>query len=61
MAKVAGLYDSVTFDFDGSSMAYCVLALCIVLGSLFGTSPVSVCIESATGISGTKPSIDKTP
>jgi xanthine/uracil/vitamin C permease (AzgA family) len=52
MAKFAGLRDPVTFDFEGSSIAYCVDAFCIVLGALFGSSPVTAYIESATGISG---------
>jgi len=52
MAKFAGLRDPVTFDFEGSSIAYCVDAFCIILGALFGSSPVTAYIESATGISG---------
>ena len=53
MAKFAGLRDPVTFDFEGSSIAYCVDAFCISMGSLMGSSPVTAFIESATGISGT--------
>jgi AGZA family xanthine/uracil permease-like MFS transporter len=56
MAKLAGLHDSVTLDFEGSTTAYCVLSFCIALGALFGTSPLTVYIESATGISGTRSS-----
>ncbi|PPQ66694.1 hypothetical protein CVT26_009554 [Gymnopilus dilepis] len=51
MAKFAGLRDPVTFDFEGSSIAYCVDAFCISMGSLMGSSPVTAFIESATGIS----------
>lgn len=52
MAKFAGLRDPVTFDFEGSSIAYCVDAFCISMGALMGSSPVTAFIESATGISG---------
>jgi len=51
MAKFAGLRDPVTFDFEGSSIAYCVDAFCISMGALMGSSPVTAFIESATGIS----------
>ncbi|KDR72982.1 hypothetical protein GALMADRAFT_142684 [Galerina marginata CBS 339.88] len=51
MAKFAGLRDPVTFDFEGSTIAYCVDAFCISMGSLMGSSPVTAFIESATGIS----------
>lgn len=53
MAKLAGLHDSATFDFEGSSIAFCVTAFSIVMSALFGSSSVTVYIESATGISGT--------
>lgn len=52
MAKFAGLRDPVTFDFEGSSIAYCVDAFSISMGALVGCSPVTAYIESATGISG---------
>jgi AGZA family xanthine/uracil permease-like MFS transporter len=52
MAKFAGLRDPVTFDFEGSTIAYCVDAFSISMGALLGTSPVTAYIESATGISG---------
>lgn len=52
MAKFAGLRDPVTMDFEGSSIAYCIDAICISLGALMGVSPVTAYIESATGISG---------
>ncbi|KAK7043065.1 hypothetical protein VNI00_008803 [Paramarasmius palmivorus] len=51
MAKLAGLRDPVTLDFEGSTMAYCVDAFSISIGSLLGVSPVTAFIESATGIS----------
>jgi len=51
MAKFAGLRDPVTQDFEGSTLAYCVDAMTITIGSLMGTSPVTAFIESATGIS----------
>jgi len=50
MAKFAGLRDPVTLDFEGSTLAYCVDAITITIGSLLGTSPVTAFIESATGI-----------
>jgi AGZA family xanthine/uracil permease-like MFS transporter len=52
MAKFAGLRDPVTFDFENSTIAYCVDAVSVSFGALLGTSPVTVFIESATGISG---------
>jgi xanthine/uracil/vitamin C permease (AzgA family) len=52
MAKFAGLRDPVTQDFEGSTLAYCVDAMTITIGSLLGTSPVTAFIESATGITG---------
>ncbi|KIM44094.1 hypothetical protein M413DRAFT_25573 [Hebeloma cylindrosporum] len=51
MAKFAGLRDPVTFDFEGSSIAYCVDAFSISMGALVGCSPVTAYVESATGIS----------
>lgn len=41
MARFAGAVDPVTQDFEGSSVAYMVDALCISIGSLLGTSPVT--------------------
>jgi len=52
MAKFAGLRDPVTLDFEHSTWAYCIDAVCISFGALMGTSPVTAFIESATGISG---------
>jgi AGZA family xanthine/uracil permease-like MFS transporter len=52
MAKFADLRDPITFDFEGSTIAYCVDAFCISMGALLGVSPVTAYIESATGISG---------
>jgi AGZA family xanthine/uracil permease-like MFS transporter len=51
MAKFAGLRDPITGDFEHSIWAYCIDGLCISLGSLMGTPPVTAFIESATGIS----------
>ncbi|KAI0052219.1 hypothetical protein FA95DRAFT_70528 [Auriscalpium vulgare] len=51
MAKFAGLRDPVTLDFERSTIAYCVDAFSISIGSLLGTPPVTAFIESATGIS----------
>ncbi|KAF8309293.1 xanthine/uracil permease, partial [Clavulina sp. PMI_390] len=51
MAKFSGVVDPVTKDFERSTVAYCVDALSISMGSLLGTSPVTAFIESATGIS----------
>jgi len=50
MAKFAGLRDPITLDFENSTIAYCVDAFSISMGSLMGTSPVTAFIESATGI-----------
>jgi len=52
MAKFTGLRDPVTLDFEGSTLAYCVDAVAITMGSLLGTSPVTAFIEPATGIAG---------
>lgn len=51
MARFAGLMDPVTQDFEGSSVAYMVDALCISIGALFGVPPVTAFIESGAGIS----------
>jgi AGZA family xanthine/uracil permease-like MFS transporter len=51
MAKFAGLRDPETGDFEHSTWVYCIDALCISLGSLMGTPPVTTFVESATGIS----------
>ncbi|KAJ8097432.1 mfs agza xanthine uracil permease [Lipomyces tetrasporus] len=51
MAKFAGLMDKRTGDFEGSATAYIVDASGIVIGSLFGTPPVTAYIESGAGIS----------
>ncbi|KIL58590.1 hypothetical protein M378DRAFT_15438 [Amanita muscaria Koide BX008] len=56
LARFAGLRDLVTFDFENSTIPYCVDAFCISMGALMGTSLVTTFIESATGISeGGKP------
>lgn len=51
MARHAGLLDEVlTGDFEGSSAAYLVDSFCISIGALFGLSPSTAFIESASGI-----------
>jgi len=37
-------------DFPRSTVAYCIDAICISIGSLFGCSPVTAFIESGAGI-----------
>ncbi len=37
-------------DFPRSTVAFCVDALCISIGALFGVSPVTAFIESSAGI-----------
>lgn len=51
MAKFAGFMNPKTGDFEGSAVAYLVDASGIVIGSLFGTPPVTAFIESGAGIS----------
>ncbi|OJJ54540.1 hypothetical protein ASPSYDRAFT_61133 [Aspergillus sydowii CBS 593.65] len=51
MAKFAGAMDERTQDFEGSAMAYTVDAICISIGSLFGSPPVTAFVESGAGIS----------
>ncbi|KAK1148201.1 hypothetical protein N8T08_010847 [Aspergillus melleus] len=51
MARFAGAIDERTQDFEGSAMAYMVDAICVSIGSLFGTSPVTAFVESGAGIS----------
>jgi adenine/guanine/hypoxanthine permease len=64
MARFAGVMDEVstsesksslpltmfqkTADFENSTFAYCIDAFSISMGALFGTSPVTAFIESAT-------------
>lgn len=50
MAKVAGVLDQATGDFEGSTIAYMTDGFCISMGSLMGMSPVTSFVESATGI-----------
>lgn len=50
MARFAGFLDPRTQDFEGSATAYLVDAFGIVIGSLFGLSPVTAFIESGAGI-----------
>ncbi|CCA67173.1 probable Purine Transporter AzgA [Serendipita indica DSM 11827] len=51
MARFAGVMNERTADFENSTIAYCIDAFSISIGALFGTSPVTAFIESATGIS----------
>jgi AGZA family xanthine/uracil permease-like MFS transporter len=51
MARFSGVMNERTADFENSTAAYCVDAFSISMGALFGTSPVTAFIESATGIS----------
>ncbi|KAF2131765.1 hypothetical protein P153DRAFT_374545 [Dothidotthia symphoricarpi CBS 119687] len=50
MARFCGVVDPETGDFPRSTLAYCTDAFCISIGALFGTSPVTVFIESGAGI-----------
>ncbi|KAL8172333.1 hypothetical protein V2J09_024137 [Rumex salicifolius] len=50
MARFAGFVDDITGDFEGQYFAFMSDAVSIVVGSLLGTSPVTVFIESSTGI-----------
>jgi len=47
MAKLSGVVDPTTKDFERSTVAYCVDAISISIGSLLGISPVTAFIESA--------------
>jgi len=50
MSRFAGILDETTGDFEKSSVAYCVDAICIIISALFGITPVTPFIESSTGI-----------
>ncbi|CAK9781787.1 permease [Cutaneotrichosporon oleaginosum] len=50
MARFGGFLNPKTQDFENSSIAYCVDALGISIGSLFGAPPVTAYIESGAGI-----------
>ena len=50
MARFCGVVDEAEGDFPRSTVAYCVDAVSIAIGSLFGTSPVTAFIESGAGI-----------
>ncbi|BEI85761.1 hypothetical protein CcaverHIS002_0600480 [Cutaneotrichosporon cavernicola] len=50
MARFGGFLNPRTQDFENSSIAYCVDALGISIGSLFGAPPVTAYIESGAGI-----------
>ncbi|KAF7626423.1 putative nucleoside transporter [Aspergillus flavus] len=51
MARFAGAIDERTQDFEGSAFAYMVDAICVSIGSLFGSPPVTAFVESGAGIS----------
>ncbi|PQE18162.1 purine transporter protein [Rutstroemia sp. NJR-2017a BBW] len=50
MARFSGAVDPKTGDFPRSTLAYCIDALTISIGSLFGCSPSTAFIESGAGI-----------
>ncbi|KXX77389.1 Adenine/guanine permease AZG1 [Madurella mycetomatis] len=50
MARYADLVDSVTQDFEGSTVAYMVDSLTISIGAVMGTPPVTAFVESGAGI-----------
>jgi AGZA family xanthine/uracil permease-like MFS transporter len=50
MARFSGVVDPVTGDFPRSTLAYCIDAISISIGSLLGVSPVTAFIESGAGI-----------
>jgi adenine/guanine/hypoxanthine permease len=50
MARFSGVVDPTSADFPRSTLAYCIDAMSISIGSLFGCSPVTAFIESGAGI-----------
>jgi len=50
MARFSGVVDTKSGDFPRSTIAYCTDSICISIGALFGTSPVTAFIESGAGI-----------
>lgn len=50
MAQYANVMDPVTQDFEGSTVAYMVDSVCISVGALLGTPPVTAFVESGAGI-----------
>ncbi|KAK0720374.1 permease family-domain-containing protein [Lasiosphaeris hirsuta] len=50
MARFCGRVPKGQTDFPRSTIAYCTDAVCISIGSLFGTSPVTAFIESGAGV-----------
>ncbi|KAK4177554.1 permease family-domain-containing protein [Triangularia setosa] len=50
MARYANLVDPVTQDFEGSTIAYMVDSITIVIGAVLGTPPVTAFVESGAGI-----------
>ncbi|KAJ2477327.1 hypothetical protein IWW56_004397 [Coemansia sp. RSA 2131] len=50
MAKFGGYMDERTQDFEGSSIAFLVDSVGVILSSVFGLAPVSAFLESGAGI-----------
>jgi AGZA family xanthine/uracil permease-like MFS transporter len=50
MARVAGLMDPVTQDFEGSAVAYMCDSIAISIGALLGVPPVTTFVESGAGV-----------
>jgi AGZA family xanthine/uracil permease-like MFS transporter len=50
MARFCKQSRKIDGDFPRSTVAFCVDAFCITLGSIFGCSPVTAFIESGAGI-----------
>lgn len=50
MARFAGVVDPTDGSFPRSTVAFCTDAICISIGSLFGSSPVTTFVESGAGI-----------
>ncbi|KIV99975.1 uncharacterized protein PV09_08485 [Verruconis gallopava] len=50
MARFSGVVDPKSGDFPRSTVAYCTDSLCISIGALLGSSPVTAFIESGAGI-----------
>ena len=51
MARFSGVVDPKEGSFPRATLAYCTDAFFISIGALFGSSPVTVFIESGAGIS----------
>jgi AGZA family xanthine/uracil permease-like MFS transporter len=50
MARFCGVVDPETGDFPRSTITYCTNAAIILIGSLFGCSPVTIFIKSGASI-----------